>query len=76
MAETPLEVEIFYEGLSYGQAVPLDSRLNSRLGRDFGDSVRVKPHADDLIEHPSAKACSGQLFGTPIDQAPVGMEPI
>ncbi len=62
--ETPLEVEIFHEGLSYGQAVFLDSRLNSRLGRDFGDKQELKTVSSDFLESPTEKLPrSGELFG-------------
>ena len=64
--ESPLDVEIFHEGLSYGPAAVLDSRLNSRLGRDFAsDSGKKKidgnpPVHSDKEEIPLK---SGELFG-------------
>lgn len=73
--EAPLEVEIFHEGLSYGNAVVLDSRLNSRLGRDFGESSREKK-----VEFPHPAGCEaairgGQLFGQLLETSGDGATP-
>lgn len=62
--ESPDDVEIFYEGLSYGTATVLDSRLNARVGRDYGDSPPTKRPTDVLAAAPSAPPLrGGQLFG-------------
>jgi transposase InsO family protein len=61
--EEPDQVEIFHEGLSYGSATLLDAHINSRLGRDFGESKdRSMTHPVGTLEQPSIR--SGQLFGT------------
>jgi putative transposase len=61
--EEPDQVEIFYEGLSYGTATLLDAHINSRLGRDFGEPRdRSIAHPMTSPESPTIK--SGQLFGS------------
>jgi transposase InsO family protein len=60
--ETPEDVEIFYEGLSFGPARLLDARLNARLGRDFeGRGAKPPTEAPVLLAENAVRG--GQLFG-------------
>lgn len=60
--EAPLEVEIFYEGLSYGAAVVLDARVNGRVGRRGGMTAATPPRPEAPLP-PPAMPRGGQLFG-------------
>ncbi len=66
--ESPVDVEVYFEGLSYGPVALLDSRLNARIGRDYGESTGAgtpaKTSTNDGPVPPSAPALrGGQLFG-------------
>ena len=67
--ESPDDVEIIHEGLSYGRAVPLDSQLNARVGRDFGEGHgAAKTAVTDKVDVPPILR-GGLLFGQEFDQS-------
>lgn len=38
--DAPEEVEVLYQGLTYGRAVPLNLNVNAQIGRDWGEGKR------------------------------------
>jgi transposase InsO family protein len=63
--ESPLEVEIFHDGLSYGMATVLDARINARIRRDVA-AVPPTPGRDAAPPPPQSSPSEvkgGQLFG-------------
>ena len=63
--DTPEDVEVMYQSLTYGKAVPLDLNVNARIGRDWGEGNAeiVKKKAEippmPVREH---EIRGGQLF--------------
>lgn len=61
-AETPDEVEVVYQGLSYGKAVPLNLAVNAKGGRDYSDS-KAPPTRSEMAPVPEASPPQGgRLF--------------
>ncbi len=63
--ENPHDVEVFFEGRSFGKALPLNARVNARIGRD-GDVVKNKPREINVTHEDKPR--SGKLF-TPAAEA-------
>ena len=61
-AETPEEIEVFFEKRSYGNARKLDSQLNGRLGRGDLHPKRSKAQPQKAQQSKS-RTQSGELFG-------------
>ena len=57
-------IEVFYEGHSYGKAVPLNPHVNATIGRDYGDDHKTKEAASSNIDENDGekKITTGKLF--------------
>ena len=61
--DAPGEVEVIYQSLTYGRAVPLDLAVNAKGGRDWGEGSRKTPAKTSATEPPAAAPSSGgKLF--------------
>jgi hypothetical protein len=62
--DQPDIIEVKMEGMSYGQAMPVNLNINARIGRDW--SVEKKEESQDLPPPLAApKPEGGQLFSAP-----------
>lgn len=60
--ESPDDVEVVFQELSYGRAVPLNLAANARGGRDYGDSEASAPAAAAPKPAEAAVDHGGRLF--------------
>lgn len=64
--ETPSEVEIFFDGKSFGPATPVNPQVNSKVGRDWGrnqpESKAKKEFREEQLDLPFDETPTGQLF--------------
>lgn len=58
--DAPTDVEVFFEGRSYGKAVVLDVNVNARVGRE--GPRKLQNSKDHKLAEASPKISSGQLF--------------
>lgn len=61
--ESPEDVEIYFEGCTYGKATLLDPAVNARIGRDFKSTMVRKPTDVKAEEREPSEVTTGQLFG-------------
>ena len=65
----PDDIEVQYQGVSYGKAIPVNLAINARGGRDWGSEPMPKPESKRSYE---ARPCElkaptgGQLFNAMI----------
>ncbi len=58
------EVEIFFNGKSYGMAVPVNAQVNGKVGRDWGERQKPKKEfKEEQLDLPLEYTPTGQLFG-------------
>jgi hypothetical protein len=57
--EEPDEIEVFFDGRSYGKAQLVDVALNKRVGRE--GRTADKPFSEEYLPRPS-EVMSGKLF--------------
>lgn len=56
------DIEIFFEGHSYGKALTLDPHLNARVGRDYGSQKKESDQKTSQIPLDTNIVSSGRLF--------------
>lgn len=61
-AETPDDVEVFYQSLSYGRATPLNLAVNAKGGRDFAPSELPRPKSLPAPPPDAPGPQGGRLF--------------
>jgi hypothetical protein len=61
-ADNPLEIEVQYQGASYGKAVPLNLSVNTRAGRDWSTSSSGARQAKNPVEMSRPEPVGGRLF--------------
>lgn len=65
----PEDIEVQYQGISYGKAVPVNLAINARGGRDWGRDVTPRPESN-LMQDPEPTEpqapTGGQLFNAMI----------
>ena len=59
--DDPGEVEVLYQGITYGRAVPLNLVANARGGRDYG-TVPPKAEVSIAPPQPTQEVSGGMLF--------------
>lgn len=65
----PADIEVQYQGVSYGKAVPVNLAVNARGGRDWGADSMPKPESDPSQNPRSSEPqapTGGQLFNAMI----------
>jgi hypothetical protein len=62
--DNPLEIEVQYQGASYGMAIPLNLSVNTRAGRDWSTSSSGARQAKNPVEMPRPEPVGGRLFST------------
>ena len=62
--ETPDDIEVILEKISYGRAVPLNLVVNARVGRDWGENKRSRSEKKVTVPAavPPAEIHGGNLF--------------
>lgn len=60
--ESPEEVEVMHQGLSYGRAVPLNLTINALGGRDYSSSLPAAKEPPVVTPTPATPAQGGKLF--------------
>lgn len=68
LEDSPLNVEIFFENISFGLANPIDPHINAKIGRSWTTRVKTKKTSDITLTE-TAPIQSGQL---PFGQLPIG----
>ena len=58
--DNPENIDVFYEGRSFGLAVLLDQNVNSKIGRDWRQNHPKSPESCGL--QPMPRITGGQLF--------------
>ncbi len=59
--DTPEDVEVMYQGLSFGRAVPLSVTVNAKVGRDYGEDT-LRPKAPPPSTPLTPELIGGTLF--------------
>ena len=61
-ASDPDSIEVFFDGRSFGQAIPVDLHLNKRVGRDMPKQASRDRKEAEVEAIPSGVLAGGQLF--------------
>ena len=67
--DAPNEIEVFHQSLTYGIALPVDTAVNARIGRDWGEGIKSPPTKTlpvaartEAASPPAAGTQGGKLF--------------
>lgn len=60
--DAPDDVEVLYQGLTYGRGVPVNLAVNATVGRDWGESKKPAAKKATMVDLVASPTSGGTLF--------------